>query len=225
MTQSIRYTDSVTILYEDDDVVAAAKPAGQPTIPGRGDAAEGAFNLELEGVVGRKLFVVHRLDREASGLLLFAKTAAAHARLCAEFEGRRARKTYLALVDGSVAEPGEIEAPLKEFGSGRVGAAAAGKASSTRYAPRAAGQGCTLLTVEPKTGRRHQIRVHLYSVGHAILGDPLYGSPRPVGGAPRLMLHALALGLSGLPPLICPPGPDFLAVLEARGCVGGSNFF
>jgi len=119
---------------------------------------------------------------------------------------------------------GRVETPLREFGSGRVGADPAGKPSLTEYSVRARGEGCTLLTVEPKTGRRHQIRVHLYSLGHPILGDPLYGSPRPVGGAPRLMLHALALGLAGLPPLICPPGPDFSDEL-ARRRVEGSNFF
>ncbi len=212
------------ILYEDAEVVAAAKPAGRPSIPGRGDAAAGAFNEELERSLGRRLFVVHRLDRDASGLILFAKTEAAHARLCAEFEGRRAKKSYLALVEGEVAGPGEVDAPLKAFGSGRMGVGRPGKESLTRYAVRAKGRGCTLLDVEPQTGRRHQIRVHLYSIGHPILGDPLYGKQRPVGGAPRLMLHALGLALAGLPPLVCRPGPDFQAVLAGR-CVDASNFF
>lgn len=211
------------VVYEDEEVLAVSKPSGQPSIPGRGDAAEGALNLELEGRLGRKLYVVHRLDREASGLILFAKTPGAHARLCEQFEKRAARKTYLALVEGDVKAAGRIETPLREFGSGRVGVSEAGKAADTEYSVRAAGQGCTLLTVLPKTGRRHQIRVHLYSIGHPILGDPLYGAPRPVGGAPRLMLHALALGLAGLPPLVCPPGPDFSDVLARRG-VEGSNF-
>ena len=206
-----------TILFENDEVVAAAKPAGQPTIPGRGDAAAGALNQELEAALGRRLFVVHRLDREASGLLLFAKTATAHARLCAEFEGRRVRKVYWALVNGVVSEAGEIARPLRAFGSGRIGVGEPGKPSLTRYKVQETGRGATLLSVEPVTGRRHQIRAHLYAVGHPILGDPLYGAPRPVGGAPRLMLHALSLALDGLPSLSCPPPSDFLAVLSERG--------
>lgn len=203
------------VIFEDESVVAAAKPAGQPSIPGRGDIAE-PLNLELERTLGCKLWVVHRLDLDASGLIVFAKTAQAHKRLCAQFEGRSARKTYLAAVEGEVASGGVVDAPLRETGSGRTAVKPDGKPSRTRYSVRKAGRGAALLTVEPETGRRHQIRAHLYSIGHPILGDRLYGEKRPVGGAPRLMLHALALALEGLPPLVCPPPPDFDEVLRAR---------
>jgi RluA family pseudouridine synthase len=207
----------VEVLYQDDEIVAAAKPAGQPAIPGRGAAAEGALNVELERELGAKLFVVHRLDKDASGLILFAKTAQAHRRLCAEFEGRRVRKSYLALVLGETTAKGEIDSSLKQFGSGRVGVDPKGKPSLTKFSLRAKGGGCSLLTVEPVTGRRHQIRAHLASIGHPLIGDPLYGPPpRPVGGAPRLMLHALALALAALPPLFCPVPEDFAAQLKAR---------
>ena len=206
----------IRIVYEDAEVLAAEKPAGQPAIPGRGDIGA-PFNAALEARLGRTLFIVHRLDRDAGGLMIFAKTAAAHARLCAQFESRKARKSYLALVEGVVALPGESDKPLRLFGSGRVGVGEGGKPSVTKYSVRAAGRGCTLLTVEPVTGRRHQIRAHLYAAGHPILGDRLYGRDRPVGGAPRLMLHALGLALEGLPPLLCPPPGDFQAVLEGRG--------
>lgn len=208
----------VELLFENDDVVAARKPAGVPSIPGRGSAAAGALNGALERQLGRKLWVVHRLDLEASGLIVLAKNAPAHARLCAAFEGRGVRKTYLALAHGRVEAAGEVSLPLKEFGSGRTGVHAAGKPCLTRYVPRAQGKDCALLTVEPLTGRRHQIRAHLAALGHPILGDPLYGPPpRPVGGAPRLMLHALSLALPGLPALSCPPSPDFEAVCRERG--------
>jgi tRNA pseudouridine32 synthase / 23S rRNA pseudouridine746 synthase len=208
----------VELLFENEDVVAAAKPAGQPAIPGRGSAAGGALNAELEAALGRKIFVVHRLDKEASGVMLFAKTAEAHVRLCAEFQERRVRKSYLALVQGEAPAKGEIDSALREFGSGRIGVDPKGKPSVTRFALRSKGRGCSLLLLEPVTGRRHQIRAHLASIGHPILGDPLYGPPpRPVGGEARLMLHALALALSGLPPLFCPVPEDFARGLKARG--------
>jgi tRNA pseudouridine32 synthase / 23S rRNA pseudouridine746 synthase len=204
------------IVFEDEQVLAADKPSGQPAIPGRGDIGE-PLNLALERAGKGKLLVVHRLDRDASGVMVFAKTAAAHARLCAQFEARRAHKAYLALVDGVVERAGVVDRPLREFGSGRVGISAEGKPSLTRYDVRGAGRRCTLLSVAPESGRRHQIRAHLYSIGHPILGDRLYGEPRPVGGAARLMLHAWKLELEGLPPLECAPGEDFLSLLRERG--------
>ena len=206
------------VLLETREIFAVEKAAGRPTIPGRGDIGE-PVSAELERRLGRKLFVVHRLDLDASGLLVLAKTAEAHKRLSAAFEGREARKTYLALVDGRPGESGEIDRPLRQFGSGRWGVAkpGEGKPSVTAWRRLSEGTGCALLEARPLTGRRHQLRVHLYSIGHAILGDRLYGESRPVGGAPRLMLHALALELPGCPPLSCPPPADFLAVLAARG--------
>ncbi|MDE2038638.1 MAG: RNA pseudouridine synthase [Elusimicrobia bacterium] len=212
------------IVFEDGEIVACDKPAGQPSIPARG-ALPPALSSALERALGRKLFVVHRLDRDASGLIVFAKTAAAHARLCAAFAGRKASKSYLALVEGTVSAEGRVDSCLRQFGSGRMGIDERGKPSLTLYRPRRGGRGCSLLRASPVTGRRHQLRVHFWSIGHPILGDRLYGRPRPVGGAPRLMLHACSLSLEGLPPLACPPGEDFLEVLRGRGIEGNSNFF
>ncbi len=163
------------------------------------------------------MYVVHRLDREASGLVLFAKDAQTHRFLCGEFEKRRVQKIYLALVLGRVEREGNVKAPLRAFGSGRMGVAKGGKPCLTRFRVRERFSGATLLEIEPMTGRRHQIRVHLYSLGHPVLGDPLYGSKRPVGGSPRLMLHALELRLAFPEPmsLRAEPGRDFLEVLEA----------
>ncbi|MDX6769435.1 MAG: RNA pseudouridine synthase [Elusimicrobiota bacterium] len=203
------------VVFEDDRLVAVNKPAGQPTIPGRGAVGE-ALNKELERRLGARLWVVHRLDREASGLVVFAKDADAHRALCADFESRRAEKTYLAAVTGVVPGEGRCDLPLKEFGSGRTAPASDGKHSLTRWKVSRPLKGATLLKVTPLTGRRHQIRAHLCAVGHPLLGDPLYGpAPRPVGGAPRLMLHALTLSLpSGAGyDLKAEPGPDFDAVL------------
>ena len=152
--------------------------------------------------------------KASSGVVVFGLTAQAHARLCAHFESRRAKKLYWAAVRGKVSKAGAVDKPLREFGSGRVAVAASGgKPSMTRYRPLEALRGATLLEVGIVTGRRHQIRAHLYSAGHPILGDPLYGEPRPVGGAPRLMLHHLELALPGLPVLRAEPPADFSAVL------------
>lgn len=200
------------ILFEDERVVAADKPAGRPTVPGRGDVGE-ALNAELERRLGRKLFVVHRLDLEASGVVVLAKDPETHRRLCAAFEGRTAKKVYLAAVAGVLRGAGVVDAPLKEFGSGRVAPAPGGKPSRTRWTAERWWPRATLLRVEPETGRKHQIRAHLASLGHPILGDPRYGPPpRPVGGAPRLLLHALSLSVEGWS-FEAPPPPDFAAAL------------
>ena len=200
------------VLFEDERVVAADKPAGRPTIPGRGDVGE-ALNRELERRLGRKLFVVHRLDLEASGVVVFAKDAETHRRLCAAFEGRAAKKVYLAAVAGSLRGEGVVDSPLKEFGSGRVAPAPGGKPPRTRWRVERSWPKATLLRVEPETGRKHQIRAHLASLGHPILGDPRYGPPpRPVGGAPRLLLHALSLTVEDWS-FEAPMPPDFASAL------------
>jgi 23S rRNA-/tRNA-specific pseudouridylate synthase len=110
-----------------------------------------------------------------------------------QFERHEVLKSYLVLVQGRLETTGRIDQPLRAFGSGRMGIHAQGKPSSTDYQIREPLRGATLLEVTPKTGRRHQIRVHLYSIGHPVLGDPLYGKDRPVGGIARLMLHAASL--------------------------------
>lgn len=207
------------VVYEDRRLIAVSKPAGQLVIPGRGPQDE-PLNRALERLSAGKVFVVHRLDKEASGLVLFAKDADTHRSLCLQFEGREVHKTYLALVAGALESDGAVERPLKEFGSGRVAVAAAGKPSLTRYRVKKRLPDATLLEVEPVTGRRHQIRVHLFSLGHPILGDPLYGSARPVGGAPRLMLHALEAVFKHEGKLLrlrAEPPDDFIAALGEAG--------
>lgn len=181
---------SLSIIHEDDRLIAVSKPPGLLVIPGR-DPKEGAQTLraQVEGHIGAKVFVVHRLDREASGIVLFAKDQDCHRRLCGQFARRTVRKTYQAFVSGMVAEDGIVKAPIREYGSGRMGVHPEGKPAQTIYRVlRRLGES-TLLEVEPLTGRRHQIRVHLYHIGHPILGDGLYGKER-TGTAPRLMLHA-----------------------------------
>jgi len=204
------------IIFEDDRIVAVNKPVGLPTIPGRGEIGV-AVNVEIERRLRKKIYTVHRLDLDASGILVFAKDAETHRLLSKEFEERRAKKEYLVAVLGAMSGSGEIDKPLREFSSGRVAPAPDGKRAVTRWRVERSLGGATLLRVETLTGRKHQIRAHFSSVGHPVLGDPRYGPPpRPVGGAKRLMLHAHTLHLDLGYDLKAEPGPDFEAVLASR---------
>ena len=189
----------IQILLENDDLVAVNKPEGLAAIPER--RPEAASLLEtLCAERNERLYIVHRLDKETSGVIVFARNARAHRWLSQQFEARAVRKKYVALAHGVIPDDrGMIDRPLRQFGSGRVAVdATSGKKSATSFLVLQRFSEHTLVEVYPYTGRRHQIRVHLYSTGHPIAGDPLY-SPIKTGRAfPRLMLHALKLTL-GLP--------------------------
>ncbi|MBI5596545.1 MAG: RNA pseudouridine synthase [Elusimicrobia bacterium] len=188
-----------------------------PVIPARGAEAGRPLSELVAEALGRRVWVVHRIDAATSGLVVFALSAPEHKRLSRAFEGRAVKKTYLAAVKGS-ARTGSCDSPLREFGSGRVAPAPDGRPSRTSWRPLRPCDGGTLLEVTIETGRRHQIRAHLTAAGFPILGDPLYGpAPRPVGGAPRLMLHAWKLelpdGQGGTLSLEAPMLQDFRSVL------------
>ncbi len=206
----------VRVLFDTDDYLAVDKPEGVVSIA---EAGKGGLPELLRGHYAGKLYPVHRLDRGASGVIVFAKNAAAHRHLNGEFDHREVRKTYLALVDGRMeVSHGQISAPIREFGSGRMGVdPKRGKPSSTDWKLAERLDGATLLRVNPATGRRHQIRVHLYHIGHPILGDLRYGDRARQQLFPRLMLHALALEF-GLPSgervtVEAPPPPSFEQVV------------
>jgi RluA family pseudouridine synthase len=186
----------ISILFEDADIVAVDKPEGLAAIPPRGP--QGDSLLELLGAQREeKLFVVHRIDKDTSGVIVFARNAQAHRFLNQQFEARQVEKAYLALVHGVVAENGgTIDQPLRQCGSGRVAVdAQKGKPSVTDFRVLERFASHTLLEAHPRTGRRHQIRVHLYHFGHPIAGDPLYGDPAIQRAFPRLLLHAQKLTL------------------------------
>ncbi|UPT75642.1 MAG: RNA pseudouridine synthase [Elusimicrobiota bacterium] len=205
------------VVHEDDRIIAVNKPCGRPTIPGRGEIAV-AVNIELERRLRKKVFTVHRLDLDASGILVFAKDPETHRLLSMEFEERRAKKEYLVAVLGVMAGSGTIDKPLREFSSGRVAPAPDGKRAVTHWRVEKPLRGSTLLRVTTETGRKHQIRAHLSSEGHPVLGDPRYGPPpRPVGGAKRLMLHAWTLKLELGYDLTAEPDAEFAGVLAGRG--------
>lgn len=219
--------DAVNIVYEDDTLLALSKPVGRLVIPGR-DRTEESLAEILTRQRGRKVYVIHRLDREASGLVLFAKDADTHRRLSRQFETRQVGKRYRAVVEGSVMTNGFVDRPIRQFGSGRMGTDEGGKPSLTRYRVLERYAEATLLEVDLVTGRRHQIRVHLYSIGHPILGETRYGRNFPVGGAGRLMLHARELTLDvpdvGTVTIEAGIPDDFLAIIASlrTGEVSGS---
>jgi 23S rRNA pseudouridine1911/1915/1917 synthase len=200
------------IVYEDDDLLIVDKPAGLVVHPSPGhhdgDTLVNALlaragGSEYGGIAGvARPGIVHRLDRDTSGLLMVAKHDAAQQSLMAQLKARRIRKTYQALVAGSVAAAvGRIEAPIGRDPKHRTRMAvvADGRASVTGYRVRERFAGWTLLELDLVTGRTHQIRVHLDGIGHPVAGDPAYGtgtSRRGPDGLGRLFLHAWRLELA-----------------------------
>ncbi len=183
------------ILYEDDDLLVVYKPEGLAAIPERDPSQPSARRL-LETSRGERLWVVHRLDKEASGVLLFARSAGAHRYMNTLFEQRQVRKLYRVLVHGRLAsKQGQIQAPIRMYGSGRMGVDPdRGKPSETRYRVLAyLDEAYSLIEAWPLTGRRHQIRVHCYHIGHPIVGDSRYGDRSVQQRYPRLMLHAFSM--------------------------------
>jgi 23S rRNA pseudouridine1911/1915/1917 synthase len=200
------------IVYEDDDLLIVDKPAGLVVHPSPGhhdgDTLVNALlaragGAEYGGIAGvARPGIVHRLDRDTSGLLMVAKHDAAQQSLMAQLKARRIRKTYLALVAGNVsAAIGRIEAPIGRDPKHRTRMSVVpdGRPSVTGYRVRERFAGWTLLELDLVTGRTHQIRVHLDAIGHPVAGDPVYGtgtSRRGPDGLGRLFLHAWRLELA-----------------------------
>lgn len=196
------------VVYEDDDILIIDKPAGLVVHPSAGHATGTLVNALLAretrygGIAGvQRPGIVHRLDKDTSGLLMVAKDDRAQASLMAQLKARRVKKTYLALVEGAVEAPaGRIEAPIGRDPRNRLRHAVAsdGRAATTGYRVRERLPGWTFLEVDLVTGRTHQIRVHMAALGHAVAGDPLYGTGtarRGPDGLSRLFLHAWRLEL------------------------------
>jgi 23S rRNA pseudouridine1911/1915/1917 synthase len=195
---------AVPVLYEDADVIAVDKPAGMVVHAGAGVNTGTLVNALLHrfeslSAVGGPLRpgIVHRLDRYTSGVLLVAKTDAAHQALAAQFSWREVEKVYLALVHGLITrDQGRIETPISRDPVRRVRMTARGlrgRSAITEFRVLRRFQKFTYLEVRIGTGRTHQIRVHLSSIGHPVAGDRLYGAPGTVEGRPplgRYFLHA-----------------------------------
>jgi 23S rRNA pseudouridine1911/1915/1917 synthase len=220
--------DRARLLYGDEHLVAVDKPAGVPAQP---TLTSDRFTLPVlvEGLLGAPVTIVHRLDRETSGVTVLARTKAAAQALSEAFRVGTPEKTYLALCARPPSPPeGRLEAPLGKDPR-RPGARAVradGDPAATRYRTVRIGA-AALVEARPETGRTHQIRVHLAHLGAPLLGDPRYGGPRMVGTVtvPRVMLHAAHLVLphpvTGAPLSLEAPVPEDFRAAEAALCPAG----
>jgi 23S rRNA pseudouridine1911/1915/1917 synthase len=249
------------MVYEDDRLMAVNKPAGIAVGADRWDDSRERLDRMLEAMLRERktppgtnrVFIVHRIDRDTSGLVVFAKDEAAHRFLSDAFERRRVKKRYLAVVQGRpVWQETGCDLPLVPDGNKRhltIIDRYRGKKSLTRFRLLGSAGNYSVLEAAPETGRTHQIRVHLASLGHSVVCDPLYGSPKPVllssfkrnwRGDPleekpllaRLGLHAAELDLPDYRPPDAPGGlnlkaplpRDMAALIKQMEKEAGKNF-
>jgi 23S rRNA pseudouridine1911/1915/1917 synthase len=234
-------TDGFTIAYEDADLLVIDKPAGLVVHPARGHRTGTLSQLLADTAAGgpdpQRAGIVHRLDRDTSGLLVLARSDEAHRRLRRALADRRVTREYLALVHGRPpSRSGTIEAPIGRDPRVRTRMAIGGalpREARTHFQIERPLGAFTLLRLRLDTGRTHQIRVHLQAIGHPVAGDPEYG---PRGGADdsgtlgleRQFLHAARLSFAhpftGAPIDVLSPLPgDLQAALERAGTAGGAG--
>lgn len=207
------------ILYEDDDLLVVFKPAGLLSVAAAGEKNRTAYWILNEYLRRRgkrqQVAVVHRLDRDTSGVMVFAKSAAMKRALMDNWDKLVFERRYVAVVEGPVTEPeGTIDLPLTEDSRARVLIAAPGRGQRaiTHWKVLRSGSRCSLLSLELETGRRNQIRVHCAAIGHPVVGDSKYGSRCDILG--RLGLHAERLAFyhprtGVLLEFSVPPPPSF----------------
>jgi 23S rRNA pseudouridine1911/1915/1917 synthase len=239
------HKQKVTIIYEDRFLLVVNKPPGVRVIPDHWDKGLpnllDLLNAQLNGSGDRKsarIWVVHRIDADTSGIVLLAKNEEIHRILSSAFENKRISKTYLAIVQGCPPkENGTIDLPLLAGRKGRVRVVESGKPSTTHYKVLEFFKQYSLLEVIPLTGRTHQIRVHLQAIGHPLAVDPVYSGTQKItifdlkrdhfpqrktdsALISRLTLHAWKLSMNhpveqiAMEWLAQPPG-DFQALLKA----------
>jgi 23S rRNA pseudouridine1911/1915/1917 synthase len=224
----------LAIVHEDADLIVLDKPAGLVVHPGSGNRDGTLLNALLHHAPELALLpragIVHRLDKDTSGLMVVAKTLTAHTDLVRQLAARTVQREYLALVHGDLARATTIDAPIGRHPTQRTSMAVVegGKAARTHVDAIERFGGATLLRCRLETGRTHQIRVHLTALGHPLLGDPTYrgkrrlapGLPAAALTFPRQALHARRLGLvhpatkQALQWEVAPPA-DFEALLAA----------
>ena len=190
-------TDPLDILHEDHEIVVVNKPAGLLSVPGRGEHLADCLLTRVKDVFPQTL-LVHRLDRDTSGVMVFAQTPHAQRNLSMQFEKRSVKKTYIARVWGRL-EPksGTVDLPLIVDWPNRPRQMVDlhnGKPAMTDWRVLKASDAESRVRLMPKTGRSHQLRVHMQALGHPILGDPFYAEGE-ARDHPRLMLHSEELCL------------------------------
>ena len=197
---------ALQVVFEDDELIVIDKPAGLVVHPGNGNTSGTLLNAllhhapSLAGIP--RAGIVHRLDKDTSGLLVVAKTLTAQTDLVRQMQARSVQRHYLALALGVVARDGTVDAPLGRHAVQRTRMAivrSGGKEARTHYAVLERFAKSTLLECRLETGRTHQIRVHLASIKHPLAGDPVYGKTRSgdarLDAFPRQALHAWRLAL------------------------------
>lgn len=199
---------ALAVIHEDDAILVIDKAPGRVVHPGNGNRRGTLLNALLHHAAHLAALpragIVHRLDKETSGLLMVAKTLEAQTSLVRQLQSRTVRREYLALVLGEVASGGRVDAPIGRHPvqRTRMAVTARGKEACTHYRVEERLDGCTLLRCSLETGRTHQIRVHMQALGHPLVGDPVYGGKpgkapveiaRLIAGFPRQALHAQRL--------------------------------
>ena len=218
------------VVYEDDDVIVVNKPTGLVVHPAPGHPDGTLVNAllhhcgdSLSGVGGElRPGIVHRIDRDTSGLIIAAKNDAAHLALSAQLKDHSLSRTYECLVTGNMKQDsGTVDAPIGRSSADRkkMAVVPTGRRAVTHWEVVARYPGVTHLRCRLETGRTHQIRVHMAYIGHPILGDTVYGAKKPVPGLTGQCLHATGLRFihprTGEPvELHCPLPPEFTAMLQ-----------
>ena len=218
------------VVYEDDDVIVVNKPTGLVVHPAPGHPDGTLVNAllhhcgdSLSGIGGEKRpGIVHRIDRDTSGLIIAAKNDAAHLALSAQLKDHSLSRTYECLVTGNMKQDsGTVDAPIGRSSADRkkMAVVSTGRRAVTHWEVIARYPGVTHLRCRLETGRTHQIRVHMAYIGHPILGDTVYGAKKPVPGLTGQCLHATGLRFihprTGEPvELHCPLPPEFTAMLQ-----------
>ena len=218
------------VVYEDDDVIVVNKPTGLVVHPAPGHPDGTLVNAllhhcgdSLSGIGGEKRpGIIHRIDRDTSGLIIAAKNDAAHLALSAQLKDHSLSRTYECLVTGNMKQDsGTVDAPIGRSSADRkkMAVVPTGRRAVTHWEVVARYPGVTHLRCRLETGRTHQIRVHMAYIGHPILGDTVYGAKKPVPGLTGQCLHATGLRFihprTGEPvELHCPLPPEFTAMLQ-----------
>lgn len=198
----------MTPFHEDEHLLVLHKPSGLLSVPGRGPDKQDCLSKRVQDRYPEAL-IVHRLDQDTSGLLLMARGIEAQRRLSKLFETRQVKKRYVAVVAGQPAQS-QADVPPDEDGWRTIDGPILldwerrplhiihpdGKASRSRWRTLQNGDSASVIELEPVTGRTHQLRVHLQSIGHPMLGDSLYAPPDIKALSPRLLLHAQELGFA-----------------------------